>query len=96
MDDTAVGAAHRHLTHRDFPAAARADHRLGRSGEGPYSRNLFRREVHGPLIGEAGVVSATLDLDRIAAGRRAFDPTGHYARPDILHLTINPSGTSHD
>lgn len=43
----------------------------------------------GPLIGQAGIVTATLDLDRIAAGRRTFDPTGHYARPDILSLTIN-------
>ena len=40
----------------------------------------------GPLIGEAGVVSAELDLSRIAAGRRMFDPTGHYARPDVLSL----------
>jgi hypothetical protein len=23
-------------------------------------------------------------LSRIAAGRRMFDPTGHYARPDVL------------
>ena len=37
--------------------------------------------IAGPLIGEAGVVSAELDLSRIAAGRRMFDPTGHYARP---------------
>lgn len=40
----------------------------------------------GPLVGEAGVVSAELDLSRIAAGRRMFDPTGHYARPDVLSL----------
>ncbi len=40
----------------------------------------------GPLIGEAGVVKATLDLSRIAAGRRMFDPTGHYSRPDVLSL----------
>jgi nitrilase len=38
----------------------------------------------GPLVGEAGVVSCTLDLARIAAGRRMFDPVGHYARPDVL------------
>jgi nitrilase len=43
----------------------------------------------GPLIGEAGTVSATLDLTRIATGRRMFDPTGHYARPDVLTLTIS-------
>jgi nitrilase len=42
--------------------------------------------IAGPLIGEAGVVTAKLDLSRIAAGRRMFDPTGHYARPDVLSL----------
>jgi nitrilase len=40
----------------------------------------------GPLVGERGTVCATLDMDRIAAGRRMFDPVGHYARPDVLSL----------
>ena len=43
--------------------------------------------IAGPLIGEAGTVSATIDLAQIAAGRRMFDPTGHYARPDVLSLS---------
>ncbi len=48
--------------------------------------------IAGPLIGEAGVVSAELDLSRIAAGRRMFDPTGHYARPDVLSLRRGDRG----
>jgi nitrilase len=42
--------------------------------------------VAGPLVGSAGVVTATLDLARIPAGRRMFDPVGHYSRPDVLSL----------
>jgi len=52
--------------------------------------------LEGPLLGEAGTVTATLDLDLIASGRRAFDPVGHYARPDVLSLTINTIGDSHE
>ena len=48
--------------------------------------------IVGPLIGESGVVTATLDLSRIAAGRRMFDPTGRYARPDVLSLRQPPHG----
>jgi nitrilase len=50
--------------------------------------------IAGPLIGEAGVVAAELDLTRIAAGRRMFDPTGHYARPDVVSLHDHRGGTS--
>jgi nitrilase len=49
----------------------------------------------GPLVGAVGVVSASLDLDRITAGRRMFDPVGHYSRPDVLTLTVNPARAMH-
>ena len=48
--------------------------------------------LQGSLVGAAGTVTAVLELDRIAAGRRAFDPTGHYAPPHVLTLTINENG----
>ena len=49
----------------------------------------------GPLVGESGTVTADLDLDRITAGRRMFDPVGHYARPDVLTLTVHDRPRSH-
>ena len=48
--------------------------------------------LEGPLVAQEGTVTATLDLNRIAAGRRSFDPVGHYARPDVLTLTDNTNG----
>ncbi|MCX6597450.1 MAG: carbon-nitrogen hydrolase family protein [Acidobacteria bacterium] len=43
----------------------------------------------GPLRGQEGVISATLDLDDIARGKYDLDVTGHYARPDIFTLRVN-------
>lgn len=51
--------------------------------------------IGGPLTGEAGTLVADLDLAAIAAGRRKFDPVGHYSRPDVLSLTINRNGEHH-
>jgi nitrilase len=42
----------------------------------------------GPLVGEAGILTATLDLGALPAARREFDVIGHYARPDVFQLTI--------
>ncbi len=48
----------------------------------------------GPLVEEEGIVLATLELDRCLAERGMFDPTGHYARPDVLRLTVDTAARS--
>lgn len=40
----------------------------------------------GPITERAGMLVATLDLGRLVAARRAFDPIGHYARSDRFQL----------
>jgi nitrilase len=43
----------------------------------------------GPLVGEEGIVTADLDLAAARTQRRMFDPTGHYARPDVFRLVVD-------
>jgi len=43
----------------------------------------------GPLVGEAGVLTAGLDFGALSAARREFDVIGHYARPDVFQLTVS-------
>ena len=47
--------------------------------------------VAGPLRNEYGMVNADIDLERVGVARRSLDAAGHYARPDIFHLSINRS-----
>ncbi len=42
----------------------------------------------GPLFGQAGAVTAELDLDQIILSKLDFDPIGHYARPDIFEFSV--------
>lgn len=47
------------------------------------------RFVVEPRAGELGLVTATLDLAAIGPERQNFDPTGHYARPDVFDVTVD-------
>ena len=42
-----------------------------------------------PCDGEEKLMVATIDHCRIREERQNFDPAGHYARPDVTHLTLN-------
>lgn len=43
----------------------------------------------GPLVGDVGVLTATLDLAELRTARREFDVVGHYARPDVFQLSVH-------
>lgn len=42
-----------------------------------------------PQVGSEGVFVVEADLQRVLEERQNFDPSGHYARPDVLSLTVN-------
>ncbi|MBM7244434.1 carbon-nitrogen hydrolase family protein [Rhodococcus fascians] len=39
---------------------------------------------------EEGILFADLDFDMIDVAKHAFDPVGHYSRPDVFQLLFNP------
>lgn len=43
----------------------------------------------GPLYDREGMLTAELNLARVAESRFDFDPVGHYARPDVFRLIVN-------
>src|SRR5579862_6796314 len=50
----------------------------------------------GPLYDEEGVLYAELDPAMLLAERQRFDPVGHYSRPDLLQLEVNPAARAGD
>ncbi|WP_353779069.1 nitrilase-related carbon-nitrogen hydrolase [Winogradskyella sp. 3972H.M.0a.05] len=42
-----------------------------------------------PVLHEEGLITATLDFNRVLEERQNFDPVGHYSRPDVTKLTVN-------
>jgi nitrilase len=45
--------------------------------------------VIAPVAEQEALLVATLDHKRVREERQNFDPAGHYARPDVLQLTVN-------
>jgi nitrilase len=42
-----------------------------------------------PVVDREAVVTAAIDLNTVRRERQNFDPSGHYARPDVFDLTVN-------
>lgn len=42
-----------------------------------------------PIIETEGIITQTIDFNRVLEERQNFDPVGHYSRPDVTQLSIN-------
>jgi nitrilase len=42
-----------------------------------------------PVVGEERLVVADIDPESVHAARSAFDPAGHYSRPDVFTVTVD-------
>jgi nitrilase len=42
-----------------------------------------------PVVAEERLIVADIDHQRVRAERQNFDPSGHYARPDVTQLILN-------
>jgi nitrilase len=44
--------------------------------------------IAGPRVGSVGMLVERLDMRQLRLARREFDPTGHYARPDVFDFAV--------
>jgi nitrilase len=80
----------------DFPLASELDGAgtLGRGGSAVLAPD--GSYLAGPLYDEQSILYAELDPSRLLAERQRFDPAGHYHRPDVLKLGVNPAARAAD
>jgi nitrilase len=86
-----VIACNQYVTRSSYPADFELPEALARSPEvvcrgGSAIAAPDGRYLAGPLYGEAGILTADLDLGEVAQGRQLLDVAGHYGRPDVFRL----------
>ncbi len=42
-----------------------------------------------PVVNTEGIITCTVDLNKVYEERQNFDPAGHYSRPDVTQLHVN-------
>ncbi|MEQ8574030.1 MAG: nitrilase-related carbon-nitrogen hydrolase, partial [Fulvivirga sp.] len=45
--------------------------------------------VMAPVKDQEGLITASIDIQKVYEERQNFDPSGHYSRPDVTRLTVN-------
>lgn len=45
--------------------------------------------VVAPVTNKEGLITGTINFNRVLEERQNFDPVGHYSRPDVTQLTVN-------
>lgn len=81
------------FTKKDYPQTEGGEEEIARLPElvcrgGSCVIDPFGHEASETIWDKEGVIYAELDMQKVPASRMEFDACGHYARPDVLSLSV--------